>query len=112
MSLMSMLTDRCTIKRQVPVETGYDDNGLPVTEMTLGTMATNVPCYMVRKTHDLVQSSSYQTLRENWKVTFPIHTDVQVNDILVIDDMELVAGTPRNVKDHHLSVFATQDIAL
>ena len=112
MSLLSMLSDRCTIKRQIPLEPSYDDYGNPVTETTLGTIATNVPCYMVRKTHDLIQSTSYQTLRENWKVTFPIDADVQVNDILVIDDMELVAGTPRNVKDHHLSVFATQDIAL
>ena len=112
MSLLSMLTDRCTIKRQVPLEPSYDDYGNPVTETTLGTIATDVPCYMVRKTHDLIQSTSYQTLRENWKVTFPIDADVRVNDILIIDDMELVAGTPRNVKDHHLSVFATQDIAL
>lgn len=112
MAFEDLLTDRCTIKRQVPLEPEYNDYGDLVTGTTLGTIATNVPCYMVRKTHDLVQSPSYQTLRENWKVTFPIDADVRVNDILVIDDMELVAGTPRNVKDHHLSVHATQDIAL
>lgn len=111
MSFRKQLTDRATIERRLPIPT-VDDYGIETMEYTWGVIATDVPCYLSRNKHDLIQSPSYQTLAERWDVVFLPSVDIRATDRIVIDDMELIAGKPQKVKRHHLDVPCTQEIAL
>lgn len=112
MSLRKLLTDRATIQRLVPLEPSYDDYGNPVTETTWGTIASDIPCKMTRSRHDLVQSPSYQTLKERWDVVFLPSADIRETDRILIDGIVLEAGYPEKVKNHHLDVPCMRDVAL
>ena len=112
MSLYSLLSDRATIQRLVPVDTTKNEYGDDVTETTWGTIASDVPCKATRNTHDLIQSTSYQTLKERWDVVFLPSVDIKETDRVVIDDLVLVAGYPEDVRNHHLDVPCMRDVAL
>lgn len=111
MSLRKLLTDRATIQRRVPVP-DEDDYGNPVNDYTWGVISTDIPCKMTRNRHDLIQSPSYQTLKERWDVVFLPSADVKETDRIIIDGIVLEAGYPEKVRGHHLDVPCTRDVAL
>ena len=111
MSFKKLLTDRAMIERRLPIPT-VDDYGIETMTYTWGTIASDVPCYMTRNKHDLIQSPSYQTLVERWDVVFLPSVDIKETDRIVIDGITLTAGHPEKVRKHHLDVPCTRDIAL
>ena len=112
MSFRKLLSDRATIQRIVPLEPVENEYGDIVTETTWGTIASDVPCKMTRNAHDLIQSPSFNKLKERWDVVFLPSADIKETDRVVIDDLVLVAGYPEDVRGHHLDVPCTRDIAL
>lgn len=111
MSLRKLLTDRATIQRLVPIPI-TDDYGNETFEHTWGVISTDIPCKMTRNRHDLIQSPSYQTLKERWDVVFLPSVDVKETDRILIDGLVLEAGYPEKVRNHHLDVPCTRDVAL
>ncbi|WP_214788636.1 DUF3599 family protein [Exiguobacterium sp. s21] len=112
MSLRKLLTDRATIERLIPLEPVDDGYGNVTTPTTWGVIASDVPCKMTRSNHDLIQSPSYQTLKERWDVVFLPSVDVKETDRIRIDGIVLEAGYPERVRNHHLDVPCMRDVAL
>lgn len=113
MSLRKLLTDRATIQRYIPGEEQDDGYGnVTPSEGEWTSMASNIPCKMTRNRHDLIQSPSYQTLKERWDVVFLPSADVKETDRILIDGIVLEAGYPEKVRNHHIDVPCTRDIAL
>lgn len=110
MAWEDFLNNTCDIYHLVP-STRQAAYGIPIDDEELVPKGTpsesDIPCHFHIKQNNnvrLQQMEPYTAAEGEGKMSFPMGTDIRVNDVILLHDdgLKYRAGIPRRVRNHHI----------